>query len=194
MLDEQTFCLNLELAETVRDVAGSIVECGVWRGGMIAGLCALLGPERNYVLFDSFEGLPLAQEIDGAAAQAWQADINGDSYHDNCAATQDFAHRAMEIAGVQHYVIKPGWFEQTIPEFQVEETIALLRIDADWYESTATCLDHLFDKVVPSGLIIIDDYYAWDGCSRAVHDFLSKRSSAVRIRSHADSVCYLRIG
>ena len=57
-----------------------------------------------------------------------------------------------------------------------------MRLDADWYSSTATCLNYLYDKVIPGGLIIIDDYYAWDGCSKAIHDFLSKNKLDDRVR------------
>ena len=52
------------------------------------------------------------------------------------------------------------------------------------------CLESLFDRVPEQGIIILDDYYAWDGCSRALHDFLSRRSATERIRSLGD-VCYL---
>lgn len=44
------------------------MECGVWRGGMIASISEILGNNREYYLFDSFEGLPQAKEIDGIAA------------------------------------------------------------------------------------------------------------------------------
>src|SRR5215831_15391207 len=54
MIPVRRFCANLSLAETVLDIPGCIVECGVWRGGMSAGLCLLLGSERDYFLFDSF--------------------------------------------------------------------------------------------------------------------------------------------
>ena len=47
---------------------GAFIECGTWKGGMSAGMIEVGGPDRNYFFFDSFEGLPLAKEIDGAAA------------------------------------------------------------------------------------------------------------------------------
>jgi hypothetical protein len=52
------------------------------------------------------------------------------------------------------------------------EKIAILRLDTDWYESTAFELKHFYDKVVPGGVIIIDDYGHWMGCRRAVDEFL----------------------
>lgn len=191
MIEARTFAANLELVEAFAGVEGCVVECGVWRGGMIAAMASVLGPSRNYVLFDSFEGLPQAKEIDGPAALAWQADLSGKAYHDNCRADVSFVHRAMEMAYVTRYEVRAGGFEETLPLFNPDEPIALLRLDGDWYASTMTCLDHLFDKVVPGGIIIVDDYFVWEGCARAVHDFLSKRQASERLRTLGGSVCYM---
>ena len=49
---------------------GAIVECGTWRGGMSAGMVETGGPKRRYYFFDSFEGLPPVQDIDGPEAKA----------------------------------------------------------------------------------------------------------------------------
>ena len=97
----------------------------------------------------------------------------------------------MELANARSFHLVKGWFSDTLPAFNPPDSIALLRLDGDWYDSTMTCLDSLFDKVAPSGLILLDDYYAWDGCSRALHDFLSRRSAPERIRS-LGNICYLR--
>ena len=83
-----------------------------------------------------------------------------------------------------------GWFHETLTTFTLPEPIALLRLDADWYDSTMVCLENLFDRVAPGGLVVLDDYFAWDGCSRALHDFLSRRSAAEKIRSLGET-CYL---
>ena len=69
--------------------------------------------------------------------------------------------------------------------------IAVLRLDGDWYGSTMTCLEHLFDKVLPGGIVLMDDYYAWEGCSKAVHDFLSARSATEQIRSASEQLAFL---
>src|SRR5262245_55056045 len=71
MVGEAQYVDNLRLASQVRRISGDIVECGVWRGGMSAGIAEILGDDRTYWLFDSFEGLPPTQEIDGPAAARW---------------------------------------------------------------------------------------------------------------------------
>ncbi|HUR81434.1 MAG TPA: TylF/MycF/NovP-related O-methyltransferase, partial [Thermoanaerobaculia bacterium] len=74
--------------------------------------------------------------------------------------------------------------------FVPPEPIAILRIDGDWYESTLTALEALWKYLAPNGIVIVDDYYAWDGCSRAVHDFLSRHQSTARI-TQQHGICVL---
>jgi hypothetical protein len=75
-----------------------------------------------------------------------------------------------------------GWFDQTLPASRDRiGPIALLRIDGDWYASVRCCLDNLYDQVVDGGFVVLDDYYAWDGCTIAVHEFLGNHRLAHRI-------------
>lgn len=190
MVPQDYYETNLALAEKVKKIKGCVIECGVWRGGMIAGVARLLGPSRKYFLFDSFEGLPPAKEIDGPAALDWQRKKNSPFFHNNCTAESHYAEQAMKKAGITNSFLIQGWFSETLPKFEPPEPIAFLRLDGDWYESTKTCLEALFQKVTPGGLVVIDDYYTWDGCSKATHDYLSKISALERIESK-NGVCFL---
>lgn len=190
MIPQATYVSNLFLARRIEPIEGSIVECGVWKGGMSAGLATLLGSSRKYHLFDSFEGLPEAKQIDGEAAIDWQNDSKSENFYDNCTASEFDANEAMKLSGVKTYSLHKGWFSETIPSFTSDLPIALLRLDGDWYDSTMTCLESLYDHVSPGGIIILDDYHTWDGCSRAVHDFLSRRSATERIREFS-GICYI---
>lgn len=191
MIPEATYLRNLRIAEHVRAVEGCIVECGVWRGGMIAGIAELLGPERAYFLFDSFEGLPPAREIDGPDALAWQAATESPIYYDNCRAPSKAAEEAMRMSGARQTKLLKGWFRDTLPGFRPPASIALLRLDGDWYDSTLLSLNSLYPDVAEQGLIIVDDYATWDGCARAVHEFLARSSSARRIQRFEGDVCVL---
>ena len=99
----------------------------------------------------------------------------------------------MALSPARRMQVVAGWFEKTLPEVRIEGGIALFLLDADWYESTLACLEALYDRVVPGGVIIVDDYYTWDGCARAGHDFLSRRGVAARIRQWGGTICYLRV-
>lgn len=190
---------TLELA-THAPASGAIVECGVWRGGMIAGIAEVLG-DRDYVLCDSFAGLPEPTAFDGPRTAAWYA-ANGRM--DN--APERHAALAMDTALAHNPAIDPeriaivaGWFADTLPQLDLPEGIALLRLDADFHAATATCLDQLFPCVVDGGLIIVDDYYFLDGCAQALHQYLVDWVRTERIETHGDwrlgaGVAFLRKG
>jgi O-methyltransferase len=194
MLSQARFFENAALIQHFGTrLDGAFVECGIWRGGMAAVMIALGGPERSYHFFDSFEGLPPARAIDGGDALAWQENTQSPAYFNNCSAgLEEFmALIRGQPAGPGHVAVHKGWFHETVPD-QVKEPIAVLRLDGDWYDSTLVCLDHLYSRVEFGGLIIIDDYADWDGCTRAVHDFLSRTQSAARIeRTPLAHVTYL---
>jgi O-methyltransferase len=165
----------------VDDVPGNIVECGVWRGGasfLMADLLRRAGVhDRKVWLCDSFEGLPAPAAIDGDAAQQYARDTGSLQYYDNCRATLDDVRNSARTLGLsEHVEFAKGWFESTLPEVRSRiGTIALLRIDADWYASVRCCLDTLYDSVADGGLIVFDDYYTYEGCAIAVHEFFGER-------------------
>jgi len=187
MVKKLTYIENLALSSLAltNDAlrGGAIVECGTWRGGMSAGLIEVGGPRRRYCFFDSFEGLPPAEEIDGEKAQRWQANKTSPGYYDNCRASLEEFEQTIALTGCPGNMIEvqKGFFNDTLPRFNAPQ-IAVLRLDTDWYSSTMICLQKFWDHVLPGGIILVDDYYDWDGCSRAVHDFLSERKATERIR------------
>lgn len=181
---------NLSIASTARMKEGAIVECGTWKGGMVAGIAEVLGTDREYYLFDSYEGLPPVTDLDGASAANWQNNVSSKLFYDNCSASELDARTAMSMAKVMNPNIIKGWFQDTLPGASIPGGIAILRMDGDWYKSTMQILQNLFPQVNPGGLIIIDDYYTWDGCAKAVHDYLSEHKRPERIRSF-NGICYI---
>ena len=94
----------------------------------------MMGNQRQYFLFDSFQGLPRARAIDGTSALEWQKNTDSPLYFDNCAASSEYAETAMKLSGVQRYKLIEGWFSETMPSFMPPESIAFLHLDADWYD------------------------------------------------------------
>jgi len=191
MIPKAYYIENLSICQKYCYLEGDVVECGVWKGGMMAGIAELLGNKRNYYLFDSFEGLPLAEEIDGEKARNWQQDTKSSIYYNNCTASVDYAIEAMHLAGIKNAIIVKGWFKNTLENFIFPNQIAILRLDADWYSSTKICLEKIYPFLAERALIIIDDYYAWEGCSKAVHDFLSEHQLSDRIHTSKEGVAYI---
>lgn len=190
MVPNDAFVGNLRIAAKVKDVPGAVVECGTWRGGMIAGIADVLGSNRRYYLFDSFEGLPPAREIDGTAARAWQANTSAPEYFNNCLASEQEAREVMSRSLAKDYRIIKGWFNCTLPNMDPNEDIALLRLDADWYDSTKCILDNCSHHVVPGGIIIVDDYYTWEGCTLAVNEYAAAHKWQIHQSAHG--VCFIK--
>jgi hypothetical protein len=170
------------------EIEGAIVECGTWRGGqaMIAALTLLqVGDKtRDIYLFDTFEGMPAPSDRDFQledgmhARETLDLSVGDRTSSENmwCVADERDVRAGMESTNypVERIHIVPGLVEDTIPDHAPTE-IALLRLDTDWYESTRHELEHLWDRVVPNGVVIIDDYDWWAGSRCAVDEFFAAR-------------------
>jgi O-methyltransferase len=86
----------------------------------------------------------------------------------------------------------PGWFKDSLPDAPIG-SIALLRADADLYESTMDILNNLYARVSPRGFVIIDDYHGWEPCRKAVTEFRASRSISCPIMEIDGSGVYWRV-
>lgn len=158
-------------------VPGDFVETGIWRGGcgilMRAVLAAVGDVERRVWLFDSFEGLPKPD------ANSFPIDKD-----DQLWTFSAFLGVSLEQvkANFQRYELLDnratfvkGWFRDTLPQADVN-SISVLRLDGDMYESTWLVLSHFYPKISDGGFVIIDDYGAISACKAAVDDFRGKYS------------------
>jgi hypothetical protein len=75
-----------------------------------------------------------------------------------------------------HYV--QGKVEDTIPA-NLPDSIALLRLDTDWYESTLHELRYVYPLLVSGGVLVIDDYGHWQGARKAVDEYFGGSSAQV---------------
>jgi O-methyltransferase len=171
-------------------VEGPLVECGVWRGGsmMTAALTLkrLGNTSRDLYLFDTFAGMtepgpndapsPYDAFISQAArwrrsakrGRGWVA-VPAETVRANLGSTGYPADRT-------HLVEGP--VEETLPG-RAPERIALLRLDTDWYESTRHELEHLYPRLVPGGVLIIDDYGHYAGARRAVDEYFGTEAEPI---------------
>lgn len=146
--------------------AGDIVQCGVCNGGSAAVAGHGVREGRMLHLFDSFCGLPTPSPLDGPKAE---------SFTGLCRGNQVTAKLAMRVAGIEdsRIHIYSGWFKDTFPTAHIGR-IAMLVIDADWYDSVQLTLQTFYDAVVPGGIVYIDDYGYWEGCRKATDAFLER--------------------
>jgi O-methyltransferase len=166
-----------DCVETViRDgIPGDLIETGVWRGGACIFMRAILKAynvtTRTVWLADSFRGLPPPNE------QQYPSDV-GDQHHlwsDVFAVSRAEVERNFLRYGLFDERVRfiEGWFKDTLPDAPIE-SLAVMRLDGDMYESTMQALQSLYDRLSPGGFVIVDDYYL-PACAKAVHDFRSSR-------------------
>lgn len=167
------------------DIPGDFVECGVYLGGSMMTVAHTLQMEnvtnRDLYLFDTFEGMPKPQERD--------IDFKGESALSNFEekkitdksskwvnASLDKVKEAMSTTGYPmervHFV--KGMVEDTVPAHS-PESIAMLRLDTDWYSSTKHEMTHLYPLVNPRGIVVIDDYGHFKGAREAVDEYFEAR-------------------
>ena len=168
-----------------REVPGAFVECGVWRGGsMMAAALTLLRlgvTDRDLYLFDTFRGMPPPSDQDKFSG------------YDGYSPMGHWRRRQREERNEWHYVpadevrrtvastgypperlhLVEGMVEDTIPS-RAPETIALLRLDTDWYESTRHEMEHLYPRLEPGGILLLDDYGHYEGARRAVEEYFGE--------------------
>ncbi len=152
------------------ELPGVIVECGCWHGGsgaIMGAACLDSKHPRELWLFDSFQGLPPPGDKDGQ----YEHDFFYDGW---CKGDTDKVRQIFRRVGVPLDWLKivPGWFQDTLPRVPIEQ-IAVLHVDADWYESVKLVLETLYGRVVPGGFVVIDDYHVWPGCKQAVDEFFA---------------------
>jgi O-methyltransferase len=174
-------------------IPGDIVECGVWRGGSMLlvarKLARLKDTGRKLYLFDTFEGMsePGSEDVsavDNTSAKDLmnaQDKMAGDNVW--CYSSLDEVKDNLSKANYPPENIRfiKGKVEDTLPEPSIGQ-IALLRLDTDWYESTKHELETLYEKIVPGGILIIDDYGHWSGSQKAVDEFIASRQLSILLQ------------
>jgi O-methyltransferase len=163
-LDNMQACIT----DVVRsNVPGDLLEAGVWRGGMTIFMRAVLKAygERSRAVWvaDSFEGLP---EPDRRVEtfQDWKREDMAVSLEE---VRANFARYGLLDDGVRFL---KGFFDQTLPKAPISQ-LAILRVDADLYQSTRDVLDNLYHKLSPGGYAIFDDYWNLPDCRRAIDEY-----------------------
>lgn len=93
----------------------------------------------------------------------------------------------MRRKGFQNFDLVQGNIFTTLPIYLEENPhtrLALLHLDMDVKEPTAFALDILYDRLVPGGIVVIDDYNSVAGATEAVDEFISKKSLKLEKLTH----------
>lgn len=185
--DQQLYAALSSIQYIVENsIPGDIVECGVWRGGCSIAMALKLrqlNDERKLWLFDTFSGMtePTINDVHSqtntpAFSKYFRTlTSSGSSW---CAASSDEVLNNLRTFNLLPFFrLVEGDVQQTLAlPSNLPDSISLLRLDTDWYESTLAELNVLYPLVVPSGVILLDDYGHWSGARKAVDQFFAQSS------------------
>ena len=182
---ETTYALFQAVRYLVRNnIAGDMVECGVWRGGSMMLVAYALrhfeDTTRRLYLYDTYAGMTEPDDVDidfdGRAMKPIWAKITDQNRMMGFGGSVEHVKANMRLTGYperqMHFI--EGNVLQTIPA-RLPARVALLRLDTDWYRSTLHELRHLYDLVVAHGVLIIDDYGWCRGARQATDEFFRDR-------------------
>ncbi len=182
----------LDQLDQVKSIEGDIVECGVSIGHgalLFTLLSEYLGVLRDYYGFDSFEGFPDPSEKDE------RTPITGQGFW---ASPPEVFWKVLRDGRLPESIIQErihlikGWFQETLPTYP--GNIALLHLDCDLYESYKIALETLYDKVVPGGIIMFDEYrdQRWPGATKAIDAFFADKPEKPRPHAKCTWKYYVR--
>lgn len=205
-----TFCAGSQKLEHLlkslifcrRNVPGGIyMEAGVAMGGS-AMLIALLKPvAATLALYDVFDLLPPPSAEDGQKAQNVYSqflqgnvqDVTSQTYLAHTHDMLPFVKQNMAEAGLDpealHVEFHKGLFADTM---RISEPVAFCHIDCDWYEPAKFCIEQIREHMAPQGLVVFDDYHSFEGCQKAVDEWLAA-DARYRIASKEWSIVVQRI-
>ncbi len=180
-----------------RPVSGDVVECGVWRGG--SSMMAALDAEERQGHRSTTLAIRHVRRDDAAASQN-DRDLRGelaehalDVTPRAVGARNVWCYAAMEDVranllttglAADRFELVQGRVEETIPA-RLPDRISILRLDTDWFESTWHELRHLYERLQPGGVLIVDDYGHWLGAREAVDRFFTEHAPSILL-THLD--------
>ena len=155
-----------QLVMGLRNVAGDMAECGVYNGAtayFMARASVQAGTSRRLHLFDSFEGLSQPGPIDG---NFWT--------RGGLAMPERVARGNLEGCDGIHFY--RGWIPDRFAEV-ADRRFAFVHIDVDLYQPTLDSVAFFYQRLVPGGIIVCDDYgfTTCPGATRAMDEFMADK-------------------
>lgn len=181
---ESAWALYQAIGYIVRNaIPGDIVECGVWSGGAMLLAAHALGHAgditRRIFLYDTFAGMPRPDPMDARwdgvpALPTWERyQREGRAW---CfGGGPEHVRQVVCSSGYpqDQFVFVAGLVEETLPATR-PDAVALLRLDTDFFRSTYHELVHLYPLLSPGGVLIIDDYGAFQGARLATDLYIAE--------------------
>ena len=183
-----------ELYRSIVSLPGQILEFGIFKGASFIRLAAyreILESQasRKLIGFDIFGKFPVPED------SADQAFVTNFVHAAGDGISQAQFETVLAYKNITNYELIAGDILQTLPEYvetRPELRIALLHIDVDVYNASQCILENLFDRVVPGGIVMLDDYASAEGETRAVDEFLAGTGYKVEKLPYAVTPAFIR--
>lgn len=149
-----TMHVALWAAQHAARLPGDFVECGVDNGMLSVGICEWLGfnsLDKDFWLFDTFKGIPESQMSD-----AERTGIGG--WHNRESYEECFAAAEANFAPWPRCRLVRGEVPDTLADFPPGRQVAFLSIDMNILLPEIAALDFFWDRLVPGGIVLLDDY------------------------------------
>lgn len=143
MVRPHELCNLISALKSVEKCLGDIAEVGVAAGGTAYILSEFIG-DKNFFLFDTFEGLPELSEKDNR----YKKGLYGFVYDDVKKLFEDYNN-------VQIY---KGFFPSDTGMYIENKHFAFVHLDCDIYQSTYESIDFFYSRMIKGGIIISHDY------------------------------------
>ena len=196
------FIAHYEAFKMVADLPGAIVECGVFKGTSITRFALLRELLGNYfsakiIAFDVFsDDFPDTQfEEDKAQREHWLNTAGGSSI------APEQLDEVFSRMNVQNYELVAGDICETVPAYMEHHAglkISLLNIDCDFVEPTICALEHMYDRVVRGGIILLDNYagegtagHSYHGDTRGADEFFADKDVLIQKFPFGARPCYI---
>jgi len=174
-----------------KNIQGIFIEAGCALGGSAILISRLKETQRILKIFDTFTQIPPPSSNDEEDAFKRFKIINSgkangiqkDEYYGYQENLLDKIKRNFKKFDLdqdeRNIQFIQGLFDDVL---FVSEPVAFAHIDSDWYDSIYTSLERIVPSVSLGGLIVIDDYYDWQGARKATDDFFSDKKDQFQFK------------
>jgi hypothetical protein len=158
---------------------GDFVECGVFKGDMAWVVVNTLGPNQipRFYLYDSFEGF----SSEYSTAEDFPSDLGFLAFANNEYRQQGLYERVRDrFAPYENVCVIKGFLPEAL-DIECPGRIGFLHVDLNSPRAEIAVLERLFDRVVPGGVVIFDDY-GWKLFEKqkiAEDEFMASRGYAI---------------
>lgn len=169
------FVAHYELYKMAANVAGNIVECGVFKGASFlrwANFRELFqnNATQKIIGFDIFGQFPDATLEEEVKHREMYLDAAGDQ-----SISADQLREVLDRHNLNRNIeLVEGDILKSIPDYLKRNPslrISMLIVDVDMYEPTKTILEQLYPLVVRGGVVVLDDYIVWEGATKAIDEY-----------------------